>query len=74
MDRAPFHRCTANQRAAVWADRVFRQVLDVRRLGIVGSRYVIPPILQLEEDGIFGFAQTPGCLKDGIKNRLQLGG
>ena len=49
MDCATFDRCPADTRGAVRTDRMFREKLDVGRLGIVGGRNVILSVLQFKK-------------------------
>ena len=73
VDRVPLQRCTANQRSTIQVDRVFREVLDVRRLGIVGARQMVHGVvLQPEEEGKFCVAETTRSSKHCVQNRLQL--
>lgn len=53
MHHAALDRRAANDRTAIDADRMFRKVFDVVRLGIVGAGQMVHAILKLEEAGIF---------------------
>ena len=53
MDRAAFEGDSANQRSTVHADRMFREVFDPFRIGIVRPRHMVLSIPQPEQDGIF---------------------
>ena len=64
----------ADECGTIQIDRVFREVLDVLRLGIVGGHQVALPVTQLEEAGVFRLAQMARRLKDRHNNRLNIGG
>ena len=53
MHCAAFDRRAAYDRTAIRADRMFRKVFDVVRLGVVGTGQMVVAILQLEKAGIF---------------------
>jgi len=68
MHSTAFDRRAADERAAVYFDRIFRKVFDVFRFGVVGAGQMILATMQFEKARIFGLAQTPCRLKDRVQN------
>ncbi len=69
---AAFESRSADQRAAIDANRMFSQIADVVRLGIIRADDVALAVLQPEKDGIFRGAKLSRGAHDRFKNGLDI--